>query len=76
MTEEDDDDIPDDPVVPSLPADKSGDAVALQYREIDCRINGDRSIPCRLEGNEVFLPFSFINQYFEARNKISKIFFH
>lgn len=70
LTEEDDDDIPDDPVVPSLPTDKSGDAVALQYREIDCRINGDRSIPCRLEGNEVFLPFSFINQYFEVYGKL------
>jgi len=36
------------------------------YQEIDCHINGDYSIGCRKEGDEVYIPFSFIHKYFEV----------
>ena len=39
------------------------------YQEIDCHINGDYSIGCRKEGDEVYIPFSFIHKYFEVSNK-------
>ncbi|BES96491.1 D-glucuronyl C5-epimerase C-terminus [Nesidiocoris tenuis] len=41
------------------------------FEEIDCHINGDYSIPCRKEGDEVYLPFSFIHKYFEVYGKMA-----
>ena len=38
----------------------------LGYHEMDCSINKERTIKCRKEGNEVFLPFTFIKSYFEV----------
>ena len=45
---------------------KGGGGSAIKYREVDCVINGDYPIKCRKEGSEVFLPFSFIQNYFEV----------
>ncbi|XP_012262938.1 D-glucuronyl C5-epimerase B isoform X2 [Athalia rosae] len=39
--------------------------------EIDCYINGGYSIGCRKEGDEVYLPFSFIHKYFEVYGKLA-----
>ena len=40
------------------------------YRQIECLINDENSIPCRLDDdNEVFVPFSFVSKYFEVMNK-------
>ncbi|KYQ56822.1 D-glucuronyl C5-epimerase [Trachymyrmex zeteki] len=41
------------------------------YQEIDCHINGDYSIGCRKEGDEVYIPFSFIHKYFEIYGKLA-----
>lgn len=41
------------------------------YQEIDCHINGDYSIGCRKEGDEVYVPFSFIHKYFEIYGKLA-----
>jgi len=41
------------------------------YQEIDCHINGDYSIGCRKEGDEVYIPFSFIHKYFEVSHILS-----
>lgn len=38
----------------------------IKYAEIECVINGDYSVEGRREGKEVFLPFSFIQNYFEV----------
>ena len=38
----------------------------LDYLEIDCLINGRKTISCRKEGDEVYIPFSFIHNYFEV----------
>lgn len=44
------------------------------YEEIDCLINGDVALKCRKEGDEVYLPFSFIHKYFEvSAYKYSKV---
>nr|ATU82814.1 secreted hypothetical protein [Pristhesancus plagipennis] len=44
---------------------------ASGFEEIDCHINGDYNVPCRKEGDEVYLPFSFIHKYFEVYGKMA-----
>lgn len=39
--------------------------------ELDCVINGDYTIGCRKEGGEVYIPFSFIHNYFEIYGKLA-----
>lgn len=39
--------------------------------EIDCDINGEYVIGCRKEGDEVYLPFSFLHKYFEIYGKLA-----
>lgn len=39
--------------------------------EIKCVINDDYAVPCRKEGSEVFVPFSFLRKYFEVYGKIA-----
>ena len=39
----------------------------VKYKEIECVINGDYSVKGRREGKEVYMPFSFIQKYFEVR---------
>ncbi|KAL7051549.1 hypothetical protein ACKWTF_004500 [Chironomus riparius] len=41
--------------------------------EIDCVINQEYSIGCRREGDEVYLPFSFIKKYFEVYGSLNTI---
>ncbi|KAL1138097.1 hypothetical protein AAG570_009792 [Ranatra chinensis] len=48
-----------------------GGSEGTGLEEIDCQINGDYSIPCRREGDEVYLPFSFIHKYFEVYGKLA-----
>lgn len=35
-------------------------------KEIECYINSEYSINCRKEGDEVYLPFTFLHRYFEV----------
>eukprot|EP00105_Crassostrea_gigas_P007962 XP_011422383.1 PREDICTED: D-glucuronyl C5-epimerase [Crassostrea gigas] len=42
----------------------------VKYEEIECVINGDYSVEGRKEGNEVYMPFSFIQNYFEVYGSI------
>lgn len=41
--------------------------------EIDCFINQEYSISCRREGDEVYLPFSFLHKYFEVYGTLSSV---
>ncbi|XP_044002373.1 D-glucuronyl C5-epimerase B isoform X2 [Aphidius gifuensis] len=41
------------------------------YQDIDCNINGGYLISCRKEGDEVYIPFSFIHKYFEIYGKLA-----
>ena len=43
------------------------DSESINYAEIDCVINDEYKVACRREGQEVYLPFSFISKYFEVR---------
>lgn len=38
----------------------------IEYEEIDCIINEDYTVKGRKEGSEVYMPFSFIQKYFEV----------
>lgn len=42
------------------------------YEELDCSINGMYHISCRKEGREVFIPFSFLEKYYEVYGKLTK----
>lgn len=47
-------------------------AFALQVaEEIECVINGEDVIGCRKEGDEVYVPFSFLHRYFEIYGKLA-----
>ncbi|CAG9859949.1 unnamed protein product [Phyllotreta striolata] len=39
--------------------------------EIDCDINGEYIIGCRKEGDDVYVPFSFLHRYFEVYGKLA-----
>jgi heparosan-N-sulfate-glucuronate 5-epimerase len=41
--------------------------------EIDCVINQEYSIGCRKEGDEVYIPFSFIQKYFDIYGSLSSV---
>lgn len=50
----------------------SGKTADLQGpEEIDCDINGEYIIGCRKEGEEVYVPFSFLHRYFEIYGKLA-----
>ena len=38
----------------------------IEYEEIECVINGDYTVKGRKDGDEVYMPFSFIQKYFEV----------
>ncbi|KAM3961818.1 D-glucuronyl C5-epimerase [Aphomia sociella] len=41
--------------------------------EIECSINGEFSVACRRDRDEIYIPFSFIHKYFEIYGKVSVI---
>ncbi|KAG8145256.1 hypothetical protein E2320_013602 [Naja naja] len=46
--------------------------LGLKYEDIDCLINDEHTIKGRREGNEIFLPFSWVEKYFEVYGKIAQ----
>ena len=51
--------------VPSLDLQKG-----IAYEEIECLINNEYAIKGRREGGDVYIPFSFIEKYFDLFGKI------
>ncbi|RMB94193.1 hypothetical protein DUI87_28999 [Hirundo rustica rustica] len=43
-----------------------------RYEEIDCVINEEQTVKGRREGSEVFLPFSWVEKYFQVYGRISQ----
>ncbi|NWI94331.1 GLCE epimerase, partial [Pitta sordida] len=43
-----------------------------RYEEIDCVINEEQTVKGRREGSEVFLPFSWVEKYFEVYGRIAQ----
>ncbi|XP_071946209.1 D-glucuronyl C5-epimerase B-like isoform X1 [Antedon mediterranea] len=60
--------LPDDRNLFQL-SDLSG---SKHYKDIECLINDDITIQGRREGDEVYLPFSFIQKYFDITGKIAE----
>lgn len=48
------------------------ESTGKSYEELDCSINGLYHISCRKEGKEVFIPFSFLEKYYEVYGKLVK----
>ncbi|XP_014662775.1 PREDICTED: D-glucuronyl C5-epimerase-like isoform X2 [Priapulus caudatus] len=44
---------------------------AESYSNIECLINDEYTVSCRREGKEVYVPFSFLEKYFEVYGKIA-----
>ena len=39
---------------------------------IDCVINGQENVACRRQSSEIYIPFSFVRDYFEVYGKVAK----
>lgn len=44
---------------------------SFQYDEVECLINKEYTVKCRKEGKETFIPFSFIERYFEVYGSVT-----
>ncbi|NXH81604.1 GLCE epimerase, partial [Edolisoma coerulescens] len=44
----------------------------LRYEEIDCVINEEQTVKGRREGAEVFLPFSWVQRYFQVYGRLAQ----
>ncbi len=42
------------------------------YEEIDCIVNDEYTITARRQGNDTFIPFSFLEKHFEIDGKLTK----
>ncbi|NXC56958.1 GLCE epimerase, partial [Aleadryas rufinucha] len=60
----------DRPKAPGVPGNAGKGA--LRYEEIDCVINEEHTVKGRREGSEVFLPFSWVEKYFQVYGRISQ----
>ncbi|NXE43984.1 GLCE epimerase, partial [Ptilorrhoa leucosticta] len=58
------------PKAPGMPG--SAGRGALRYEEIDCVINEEHTVKGRREGSEVFLPFSWVEKYFQVYGRIAQ----
>ncbi|KAL0268106.1 UNVERIFIED_CONTAM: hypothetical protein PYX00_010175 [Menopon gallinae] len=52
-------------------SNSQADKLGLGFEEIECVINQEYSVSCRKEGEEVYLPFSFLHKYFEVYGKLA-----
>ncbi|XP_071049996.1 D-glucuronyl C5-epimerase B isoform X2 [Onthophagus taurus] len=50
---------------------ESGKSSGHDIEGIECTINGDYSVDCRKEGDEVYVPFTFLQKYFEVYGKLT-----
>ncbi|KAJ8417187.1 hypothetical protein AAFF_G00284140 [Aldrovandia affinis] len=60
------DGVPQQPQPPEPPPVVGG----VKYEEIDCLINDDGTVKGRREGGDVYLPFSWVEKYFEVYGKV------
>ncbi|KAL3861263.1 hypothetical protein ACJMK2_007306 [Sinanodonta woodiana] len=44
-----------------------------QYQKIECLINTEYTVQCRREDDEVYMPFSFVQKYFEVYGSIENV---
>ncbi|KAJ8679544.1 hypothetical protein QAD02_015331 [Eretmocerus hayati] len=49
---------------------KDHPANEVGFQEIDCLINHQRTVSCRKDDDEIFIPFSFLQEYFGIFGKI------
>lgn len=43
-----------------------------KFEEIDCLINDEASIKCRRAGGEIYMPFGWMEKYFEVYGKVAQ----
>lgn len=42
-------------------------------QEVECEINHEYSVSCRKDGSEVYMPFSFVQKYFEVYGELQSV---
>jgi len=47
-----------------------GGGGGIKYEEIDCLVNDEATVKGRREGDDVYLPFSWVEKYFEVYGKV------
>ncbi|XP_038670899.1 D-glucuronyl C5-epimerase-like [Scyliorhinus canicula] len=60
------------PPVANVLSNNANKLLGLKYEEIDCLINDDYTVKGRQEGNDVYLPFTWIEKYFDVYGKIAQ----
>ncbi|XP_039651115.1 D-glucuronyl C5-epimerase B isoform X2 [Perca fluviatilis] len=60
------------PPQPPEPPPVVGVVAGIKYEEIDCLINDESTIKGRREGGEIYLPFSWMEKYFEVYGKVAQ----
>ncbi|KAK9542374.1 hypothetical protein VZT92_000244 [Zoarces viviparus] len=60
------------PPQPPEPPPVVGVVAGLKYEDIDCLINDESTIKGRREGAEIYLPFSWMERYFEVYGKVAQ----
>uniref|UniRef100_A0A336LG24 heparosan-N-sulfate-glucuronate 5-epimerase n=1 Tax=Culicoides sonorensis TaxID=179676 RepID=A0A336LG24_CULSO len=50
---------------------QSNNGEIVPFEDIECNINAEYVIACKKQGSEVYLPFSFIQKYFEVYGYVS-----
>ncbi|KAM9860810.1 D-glucuronyl C5-epimerase B [Aulostomus maculatus] len=58
------------PPQPPEPPPVVGITGGIKYEEIDCLVNDESIVKCRREGTEIYMPFSWMEKYFEVYGKL------
>lgn len=58
------------PQPPEAPPVVGGGGGGIKYEEIDCLVNDEATIKGRREGGDIYLPFSWVEKYFEVYGKV------
>ncbi|XP_013409953.1 D-glucuronyl C5-epimerase B-like [Lingula anatina] len=58
--------------VDEVEEEEDGGRSQKMYKAIQCHINEDYNIPCRKEDKEVYVPFSFVQNYFEITGSVQQ----
>ena len=56
--------------VPETDVSQQQQQPAGGWEKMQCLVNDDYFIDCRRDGDEVYIPFNFINKYFEVSSTI------
>ncbi|XP_059478168.1 D-glucuronyl C5-epimerase B [Neocloeon triangulifer] len=54
------------------PITRAPQPLQVAYKDIECQINGEYSVACLRQEEQVWLPFSFVHKYFEVYGELGQ----